>query len=240
MLQRGALSAEEVLERVKAAHEDERALIQGLTDPQARAASNLPGWTRGHILGARLAFLRAANRQSACALEGRLEDFYEGGRSGRDAEIDAHAGRPADDLVSAMGCATGALEAGWRQMTTSDWSRPVAYRRGSTLMDVLLASWREAEIHRIDLGLGVRPSAWSADLCIHLFEFLGARVPKTMQIELTSPEGATWTLGEGERIVIEGASTDLAAWLAGRPPEAPLRSSTGALPELGRLRDAGG
>ena len=235
----GSVTPDDLLARVRAAHESERALLCGFTDDQVRARSELPRWTRGHVLAARIAFLRAADRQTRCALEGGSSEFYAGGRAGRDAEIEAHAGRPAEELVSAVGCAVRSLEERWSRVPPSNWARPVTYRAGSTLMDLLFAAWREAQLHCVDLGLGVRPSAWSVEFCAHLFQFLGSRVPDGSELELTTSEGKAWVVGSGTGIEIRGARTDLAAWMAGRVPEGPLWSSTGTLPELGRLRDGG-
>lgn len=223
-----------------AAHERERSLIDRLTDGQARASSALPGWTRGHVLGARLAFLRAASRQVTNAMAGRLaEEFYDGGRAGRDAEIEAHADRPADDLVLEVTQAAKALDRAWSTMSPSDWDRPIMYRGRGPLTDLLRASWREVEVHRVDLDLGVRPSDWSAEFCAELFDFLTPRAPAGVQLRLVTPDGGAWVLGTGEPVAIRGALTDLAAWLSGRSPDGPVESPTGTLPPLQRLRVGG-
>lgn len=224
--------------QVKTAHERERSLIDGLTEEQARAASALPGWTRGHVLACRRAFIQAANRQIEYALANRLIEFYDGGRAGRDAEIEANADHPAYELVRTVRQALMTLDESWSRVGPSDWARPVTYRGSGTLMNLLQASWREAEIHCVDLELGIRPSVWSPEFCAHVFEFLAPRAPEGVQIELTTPEGDTWTLGEGHRVQVRGSMTDLAAWLAGRKPVEPVESSTGTLPTLRRLRDA--
>src|SRR5450755_2253685 len=226
------LSPADLIRHMKAAHGRERSLISGLTDEQAHAAAGLPGWTRGHVLAARLVFVRAASRQIRCALAGERTEFFDGGRPGRDVEIEAHADRRAAELAAEVLQAVRALEENWLRVGPLGWGRPVIYRGPGTLTDILLASWREAEIHCVDLELGARPSAWSAEFCEHLFEFLAPRVPDGVQIELATPGGELWTLGAGERIGVCGARTDLAAWLAGRRPVNPVESSTGMLPEL--------
>jgi maleylpyruvate isomerase len=234
------LSPDDLVVRVAAAHERERLLLDHLTDSQVRAASALPGWTRGHVLAARLAFLRAASRQVTHAMAGRMtEEFYDGGRAGRDAEIDANAGRPADDLVLEVTQAAKALDRAWSAMGPIDWDRPIMYRGRGPLTDLVRASWREVEVHRVDLDLGIRPSDWSADFCAELFDFLTPRIPAGVQARLVTPDGRTWKLGTGEPVEIRGALTDLAAWLSGRSPAGPVESSTGTLPELQRLRVGG-
>jgi maleylpyruvate isomerase len=231
------LTPADLVERSKEAHERERRLIGGLTEEQVRAESALPDWSRGHVLGSRIAFVRAAERQIDYMLKGQTIELFDGGRPGRDAEIQAHAHRPASELIRAVQLATGALDDGWSRLSPSDWARPVAYR-GGTVLNVLQAAWRECELHCVDLRLGLLPSAWSRELCLQLFEFLEPRVPDGVQLELTTPDGETWRLGQGERNAIHGSLTDLAAWLAGREPAGTVKSSTGTLPVLQRLRDA--
>lgn len=217
------------------AHRRERALIEGLDEEQARAPSCLPGWTRAHVLGSRLAFMRAASRQTDLALASEMADFFEGGRPARDTEIESSAQQPAGDLVRAVLQAAIGLETRWAALSSPDWQRPVVYRGQCPLQELVLAAWREAEIHRVDLNLGVRPGIWSRELCVSMFEFLTPRAPEGTRLELTEPGGETWVLGSGDRVVVCGALTDLAAWLAGRRPDGPLESSSGTLPELRRL-----
>jgi maleylpyruvate isomerase len=232
------LSSGDLVLRMKGAHARERSLIRSLTDDQVRAASALPGWTRGHVLGSRLAFVRAATRQIQFALAGQQIELFDGGRSGRDAEIAAHADRGAADLVRDLLQAVAILEESVSRVGPADWYRPVTYRDQSTVMSIVQASWREAEVHCVDLDLGAQPSDWSAEFCAHLFDFLAERAPEGVQIELAAPGGDVWILGAGVRVTVVGAVTDLAAWLAGREAVGPVTSSTGTLPALRRLREA--
>ncbi|MEV5530196.1 maleylpyruvate isomerase family mycothiol-dependent enzyme [Streptomyces prunicolor] len=227
-----------VVEQVTAVHARERACTAGLTERQVRAAATLPGWSRGHVLAARLVFLRAAVRQVDHVLSGRRIDFYDGGKSGREAQIEAHAHRPGAELVRDVGRTSTALDACWAGVGAADWARRVSYREGGPLTLLALASWREAELHLVDLDLGKVPSSWSRDFCLHLFGFLTPRVPDGTRLDLVTPQGDVWGLGEGEPVRVTGTMTDLAAWLAGRSPEGPVVSDTGPLPALRRLRDA--
>lgn len=233
-----ALSPDDLVERVRAVHARERACLSGLTERQTRAASTLPGWSRGHVLAARLVFLRAAIRQLDHVLGGREIDFYDGGKPGREALIEEHAHRPGAELVRDVGRLGQMLDASWARVGTADWARRVTYREGGPLTVLAAASWREAELHLVDLDLGGVPSSWSRDFCLHLFGFLTPRVPDGTRLDLATPQGDVWSLGAGEPLRITGTLTDLAAWLAGRSPEGPLVSDTGRLPALRRLRDA--
>jgi maleylpyruvate isomerase len=233
-------SPEKIVELVKAAHTDERLLIDTLTEEKIRVTSPMPGWTRGHLLSCRLVFLRSALRPSEAAREGRTIAFYQDGpdpraadRAGRDAEFEATVGRPAAELVGEVQRATVTLDQAWSRLGPSDWARPARYRGRGTLLDVLFACWRESEVHMVDYQLGARPADWSAEFCVHLLDYLARRVPKGLRLELTADENQTWSLGQGDPVRVRGALTDLAAWLGGRELDGPLQSSTGVIPDLG-------
>lgn len=225
------LPATELLPQVIVAQRRVRELIAGLTEEQARAASSLPGWTRGHVLAHLATFAQAFARQTEYALAGKLIEVYDGGRPGRNAAIEAGAGRPAAELVRAVNDGFDALEDGWAQAGPDDWARPVTYRDG-TLLGALHCCWREAGIHAVDLDLGASPADWPAAFCAHVLEFLEPRTPADVQLTLTATDGETWAFGAGEPVEIRGERTDLTAWFAGRTPVGPLESSVGVLPEL--------
>lgn len=228
----------ELLDEMTAAHGRERALIADLTEPQARAASTLPGWTRAHVLGARLAFMQAVDRQIRCALSGAQADFFDGGRAGRDVQIEAHATRPADDLVSDVHRWATRLEEAFRRLGPDDWSRPVTYREEAAVPVLVLAEWRECELHCVDLDLGARPAQWSPSFCYRLFDFLEPRVPAGVRLTLVPTSGPPRSIGAGEPAEVHGELTDLAAWMAGRAPARPVTATVGTLPHLQGLREA--
>lgn len=238
----GSAQPQEIVARLVDAHARERALVAPLTAGDLAAASPLPGWTRGHLLGARLSFVHAALRQIQYARAGRTTPFFRGGadpraadREGRDAEVAAHVALPAADLVRAVAEATEVLDTAWSAVGAEDWARPARYRGRGTLLDVLLASWRESEVHIVDYALGPRPADWSEAFCLHLFGYLERRVPDGMLLELSVPDGRSWRLGRGkEPVRVRGALTDLAAWLGGRELDGALECESGELPLIGK------
>lgn len=203
----------EAVDQVHVAHARVDDLLAGLTDGQARAASELPGWSRGHVITHLADLSRAFVRQAQYARVGRTIEVYDGGRPGRDAAIEAKAGRSADELRADLLDAHATLERTWRELTEADWASPILYRDG-VLLDTVFAQWRETEIHTVDLGLGYRSADWSAELCDYLSDFLAPRLP----------EGIALTAA------IQGKPTDVVAWLAGREA---VGEVTGPLPELG-------
>lgn len=242
-----SLSPQEVRERVAAAHVLERAELTQITeDAQLRADTPLPGWTLAHVLASRLVFLRAALRQIQYALAGETIAFYRTGpdprtadRRARDEELAVHAVRPAAELVGEVRQATVVLDDAFTRLGDADWARPARYRGRGDLGDVLLAAWRECQVHRIDYGLGVRPRDWPQDLCEHMLEYLARRVPDRRTLIMRTPDGQVRRLGSGpETVELRGELTDLAAWLGGRAQDGPVTLPDGSpAPGLDWLRE---
>jgi maleylpyruvate isomerase len=158
---------------------------------------------------------------------------YDGGRPARDAAIEAGADRPIRLLRSELSRATGQLDQAWAAVDPITWDRPVSYRDG-TVRDILLAQWREIEIHSTDLLLGYRPASWTLEFVNHLMLFLAPRVPDGVTVTLLSRDRRRrWELGVGQPVEIIGDPQDLATWLAGRQPYGPLLVTENApLPQL--------
>jgi maleylpyruvate isomerase len=208
-----------------------RGLLTGLTDDDARAPSALPGWTRGHVLTHIEGVGLALARQARYARRDKLIEVYDGGRPARAAAIEAGHGRSAQRLIAALDDALDEVEASWAALGAADWDRPVRYRDG-VLLDAGLAWWRELEIHTADALLGRGTADWSQPFCTYLVDYLAPRVPDEVHLTITATDDSrTWTRGSGAPLAVRGRLADLAAWLAGRVPEAPLTGDP--LPPLG-------
>jgi maleylpyruvate isomerase len=205
---------------VEAAADRLTAVLAGFDDDTARAASGLPGWSRGHVITHIANFSEAMTRQAEEALQGRVAEMYDGGRAARDAAIEAGANRSAADLTIHLDQTVDALLTAWRKVGRDDWSRPILHRN-SNLEAGLNATWRELAIHIVDLDLGITPASWSEPFCLHLLDFLRPRTPDGIRLILKA-ETTTWENGTGEEHVLTGPLTDLTAWYAGRPPFTPV------------------
>ena len=203
-------------------------LVSNLDDDTARAASGLPGWSRGHVITHIANFSEAMTRQVEEALQGRVVEMYDGGRPARDAAIEAGAHRPAAELTAHLAEATTALVTSWDKVGPDDWARPVLHRN-SNLAAAVDASWRELAIHSVDLDLGITPASWPTDFCLHLLDFLRARTPEGIHLVLQADDGPTWETGTGETRVLTGTLTDLTTWYAGRTTPGPVN---GPAPDL--------
>ena len=226
------------LAAVRAGHQQLSSALARLTDADARGLSALPGWSRGHVLAHLAQHARAFARQTREAQAGRQVEVYDGGRAGRDAAIEAGAGRSAQALRGEVIAACEELDELWAELSAAEWNLRCGYRDG-TLVDGLLSRWREVDIHLVDLALGATSAEWSGELCEHLLDYLAPRVPAGLPLALrASDAGRTWSYGAGAGtdgdgvLEISGRLVDLTAWFAGRTPSRPLGSSSGSLPAL--------
>ncbi|MBT2514201.1 maleylpyruvate isomerase family mycothiol-dependent enzyme [Arthrobacter sp. ISL-30] len=231
------ISPDQLLADIKDAAVAVGSLAAKLTEPDVTMPSELPGWTRGHVLAHLVGISNAMARQLEYAQRGETVELYDGGFEGRTKAIELAAGHSAAEHVSAIREATSRALAAFDRLDDSGWQAPIAYR-GGAVFDGGLALWRELVIHASDLGMGRGPETWSRRFCEHLFEFLAARVPDEYRFVLQPLGLPAVSIGSGAKsIVISGMLTDIAAWLAGRTPSlGSLRASEAAddvdLPEL--------
>jgi maleylpyruvate isomerase len=221
-----------VVEDCQAAGSVLRSVVEGLDEPDIRASSDLPDWTRAHVLAHLTNVGDGAARQVEYAARDELVDFYDGGKPGRDAAIEAGAAVSLTERRSQVHRMLNRLEAMWPASDSPLWGQRVLYRDG-TVADVLLTWWREIRVHLVDLGVGIGADTWTDAFCRHLLEFLTPRLPSDSPVELRftdagpgpspglSPSpGVAAGAGDpsGDSLVIEGGLRDVAMWLAGRIP----------------------
>jgi maleylpyruvate isomerase len=169
--------------------------IDGLTDEQARRPSLLPGWTVGHVLTHLARNADSVVRRLDGSARGVVVDQYPGGFEGRAAEIEAGAGRPADELVADVAATAAAVEAVCDAMPPDAWphlSRSVGGEL-SPGQAVVFSRWREVEVHHTDLGLGYSPADWPKELAeAWLPRLLDGLVDRADPVVLLA-----WVIGRG-------------------------------------------
>ncbi|MFJ5045393.1 maleylpyruvate isomerase family mycothiol-dependent enzyme [Streptomyces sp. NPDC098077] len=225
----------ERLDGIAAIHARLREDAAALDDAAARGATELPGWSRGHLLTHLGDLSRAFARQARYAVEGRTVEVYDGGRPGRDAGIERGAGRPAAQLRESLEDGLTQLEKAWAELGPDDWSLPCSYR-GADLLATQLCWWRETHVHYSDLGTGYRPEEWGDALGAHLVGYLLPRLPQTRTTVLLSADTTRrWEHGSGAPTTVHGTQNTLAAWLAGRSAAQRPKAygSSDSLPDLG-------
>lgn len=174
-----------------------------LTDDQARGPSRLPGWSVGHLLTHLARNADSAVRRWEAAARHEVVDQYAGGYPGRAADIEAGAGRPAAELVADVRTSARRFEETAAALDDDTWDRPVRAGSGGErpARTLVLARWREVEVHHVDLGLGYRPADWPPALVARV-------LPEVLPglAERADPAAVlAWALGRGP-------APDLAPW----------------------------
>ncbi|WP_415857223.1 maleylpyruvate isomerase family mycothiol-dependent enzyme [Sinomonas sp. G460-2] len=233
-----ALSDDHLLSEIHAAAKGVRAELERLTDESVSHPSELPGWTRGHVLAHVQGICSAMARQLEYARRGEKVELYDGGYEARNRAIEEAAGATADEHRERVGAAIDVAVGAFGGLEPVDWDRPITYRNG-VVRDGGFALWRELVIHHTDLGTGCTQQEWSEGFCRHLLGFLEPRVPAAYTFVLRPDPGEEIRLGSGgDEVLVGGRLQDLAAWLAGRATgHGAVRAERGGaavpLPEIG-------
>lgn len=129
------------------------------------------------------------------AMRSEIVEQYEGGLSGRAAEIEKGAGRNASVVRKDLSDWSIRLDDLFQSMPDDVWRRPVRAVAGGEHPVALLPfrRWREVEVHLADLGLGVCPAGWTEGLVARALPRLIAGLSdRSDQRELIA-----WLLGRG-------------------------------------------
>lgn len=211
-----------------------------LNDDDMRAPSQLPGWSRGHVVTH-----IARNADALCNMvrwaETGVETPMYASREQRDADIDSGADRSAHALRVDASASAGRFLQAINELDVRHEDAPVSRMPGTETFparDIALLRRIEVEIHQADLGIGFTHRDWSSDFA----EVMVGRVRKdkadgpAMVLRATDTHGL-WTYGvEGDGPEVAGTAADLAWWVLGRGDGAGLVSSTGVLPQQGKWR----
>ena len=211
-----------------------------LGDDDMRAASLLPGWSRGHVVTH-----LARNADAFCNLlewaeTGRERYMYES-QERRDADIDAGGRRAAQELRLDASASAGRLVQRLNELDVDHEDNLVARAPGTPTFparEIATHRWIEVEVHHADLGAGYGPDDWDPTFADLLVTRVGAdRAEGPAMVLRSTDTGGLWKYGvPGQGPRVEGRARDLAWWVLGRGEGAGLTSDAGVLPELGRWR----
>jgi maleylpyruvate isomerase len=134
-----------------------------IAEPDLRAPSLLPGWTRAHVL-AHLARNADAMRNLLIGARGGQDRPAYASSEARDADIAAGAVLKPAELMADLAGSAMALRTVARQLPEAAWEFPVRMLDSAPFPAVLLLPRRlvEVELHHGDLGIGYGPDAWPA------------------------------------------------------------------------------
>lgn len=211
-----------------------------LTDEQARAASSLPGWSRGHLLTHIARNADSLRNLLIWARTGVETPQYKSNEA-REQGVIAGAGRPSAQLVEDLGASAAAFTAEAARLGDSDWAAEVRGLRGPPhpAWYTLLRRLTEVEVHHVDLDAGYGPADWPAAFAAESLERVAGDFSKPdspAALLVSADSGHTYRIGlAGSQPAVEitGPTAQLAAWLIGRSAGAGLTAvPAGPLPPL--------
>jgi len=171
---------------------------RALADAELDGPSLLPGWSRKHVLAHLSLNAEAIGNLVHWARTGEERPMYSSPAQ-RDADIEANASRPADELLAWFDESARKLAAAMDELTGEQWQASLRNAQGLAI-SADYVPWmrsREVMIHAVDLGSGVTfadlPTGFLQALCDDI---------RSMRGDL--PE-------------LTGPLPQVAAYLAGRP-----------------------
>ena len=185
------------IEGCRAAHASLSEALEGLTDEVARRPSLLPGWTVGHVLTHIARNADSVLRRIDGAVRDEVVDQYVGGATGRAADIEAGAGRPAPAQGADVRATSAAVDAAWATVPDEAWGRLTRAVGGRLLpLDyVLFSRWREVEVHHVDLGLGYGYGDWPDEYVAQELARQLAGLPGRLHDPATTRQLLAWLIG---------------------------------------------
>ncbi|MCT2593880.1 maleylpyruvate isomerase family mycothiol-dependent enzyme [Streptomyces sp. N2-109] len=208
------------------------AATEALEPDAVTEPSQLPGWTRGHVL----AHLARNADALINVLSGR--PMYAGAEI-RDADIERDAHRPLAEQLADVRTASDQLDALFAAQDDEGWQRTVELRNGvkDLASGIPFRRLIEVELHHVDLGIGYTIEDLSAEFTDRETANMAKRFtghPDVREaIELRAEDGRSWRTGAatGDPLVIVGTPAALTGWLTGRTTGSGL-SAAAPLPVL--------
>jgi len=132
-----------------------------MADSDLRAASLLPGWTRGHVLAHLARGADAMRNLLVGARSGQVRPAYASAEA-RQADIDQGATMTAKDLTADLADSAMALRTVARQLPDEAWQVQLRILDSVPFPAAQILTRRlvELELHHCDLGAGYGPADW--------------------------------------------------------------------------------
>jgi maleylpyruvate isomerase len=216
------------------------AALTDLTDAEMRAPSLLPGWSRGHLVTH-----LSRNADGLCNLlhwaTTGIESYMYPSQEARDADIEAGAGRSAEELREDASASAGRFLQAANQLDVAHLDAIVARTPGAPTFKartVLLLRRIEVEVHHADLDIGFTHRDWDQEFAETMLDRAQRDRQEGPAMVLKSTDsGRVWKYGgQGQGPQVSGTSTDLAWWVLGRGDGDGLATDVGVLPILGPWR----
>ncbi len=132
-----------------------------ITEPDLRAPSLLPGWTRAHVLAHLARGADAMRNLLIGARSGQDRTAYASAEA-READIQSTAAARPNELTADLADSAMAFRAIARQLPDEGWRFPVRVldSRSFPADELLIRRLVEGELHHCDLGIGYGRAKW--------------------------------------------------------------------------------
>jgi maleylpyruvate isomerase len=201
-------------------------VMTSLSDVDFAEPSRLPGWTRAHVIAHIDGNARGLGNLVSWARTG-IETTMYSSMEQRDADIEAGALLPPQELRARLLQSSAQLADGFNSLSEEDWSTQVRTAQGRMIAarEVIWLRAREVMIHAVDLGGDVTFEDLPDDFLIALTDDVVARrgtLPGHPAIALQAPEHRWDISGEGAPAAVDGSLPQIAAYVTGRRTREPL------------------
>jgi len=214
--------------------------VRAVDDEAVRAASLLPGWTRGHVATHVARNAEAFLNLLHTAATGEPRPVYPS-LAARNEAIEAGAGRGPDELAADLAAASAAFSDAARSLPVDRWEHEVTLLGGRVVRAAYLlpGRMRELEFHHVDLAVGYTPAHWDPGFvraCLDEFVASMSGRPGVPDLTLRASDGRSsdvWAVrGIGTPVVVSGPRATLLGWVSGRTTGDGLVTGEAGLPEL--------
>jgi maleylpyruvate isomerase len=213
--------AHALLDGVRKLDDEWARAIGGLGEPELRAPSALPGWSRAHVLAHVARNADGLKNLLTWADTGVETPMYPSPEA-READIEAGAQRGAADILADFVASAARFEQYAARMPDDAWAREARNRQGAPVSGAVVARMRVSElaIHLADLDRGydldrvlglLGPLA--GEVVQHAITSRSAHLPA---LRLVAEGTGEWTMGAVPGATVAGTSGQLLAWLSGR------------------------
>lgn len=138
-----------------------------IPEPDLRAPSLLPGWTRAHVLAHLARGADAMRNLLIGARSGHDRPAYASAEA-RETAIESSAAMKTSELMADLADSAMALRTFARQLPDDGWQVPLRIldSRPFPAGQLLVRRLAEVELHHCDLGIGYGPDEWSAAFAV--------------------------------------------------------------------------
>jgi maleylpyruvate isomerase len=214
--------------------------LASLDDAAFIAPTDLPGWTRAHVVAHLSANAEAVGRLVRWAATGEPTPMYSS-MDQRNADIEAGSRRSCAELAAWFAASAEALDSAMAGLTEEQWRSEVVTAQGRTV-PASETPWmraREVMVHAVDLSNVITfddlPADFLAALCD---DIVGRRSVAAGQpgagpalVLVASDSDGRWAVdGDGDPVTVAGSLGALTSYLAGRGGEG--LAAVGSVPTL--------